>query len=684
MRKSYTILQEANNAFKKKLYCNALKLYEEAAKKYDRKLVETNIKLCKKYLEEKKISNKNFDPITNYLLSNSGEIKLSKREKDGIEEKIQQLKNQKSETLPVKKVDTIPSDWPEELKLAPLPDGPNDFSWYTEYRYKNENKVNENHGELGLSIIIPTFNRHRILDITLACLTHQKTDYNFEVIVADDGSKENLLNTIRKYEEKLDIKLVRQRDYGYQLCAVRNLGLRAAKYELVSILDCDMAPSKTWVQSYMEELIKCEDIALIGPRKYVDTHEVTPEQIINDSSLISNLPEVRTNSDVGNKKLGEISVDWRLEHFKKTENLRLCDSPFRYFSGGNVAFSKKWLNIIGWFDEEFTHWGGEDNEFGYRLFRAGCFFKVVHGGIAYHQEPPGRENETDRAAGKAITIKIVQEKVPYFYRQLVPIERAKIHHTPLVSIYVPAYNCENSIKKCVDSALNQTVVDLEVCICDDGSTDNTLQILKENYTNHPRVKFITTTNGGIGSASNNAVRLCRGYYIGQLDSDDYLEPDAVEICLSEFFKNRALACVYTTNRNVKPDGSLIANGYNWPEFSREKLTTAMICHHFRMFTARAWNLTSGFDEKIANAVDYDMYLKLSEIGPFKHINKISYNRVLHGQNTSIKNLKQQKDNHFTVVNESLRRQSKYNFQYLPKSDKSNCRKYKWAIPHTVN
>ncbi len=180
------------------------------------------------------------------------------------------------------------------------------------------------------------------------------------------------------------------------------------------------------------------------------------------------------------------------------------------------------------------------------------------------------------------------------------------------------------------------------------------------------MRVATQTNGGIGRASNTAVRMARGYYIGQLDSDDYLEPDAVELCLKEFLADQNLACVYTTYRNVNPDGSLIAKGYNWPLYSREKLTTAMIAHHFRMFTARAWYLTEGFDENITNAVDYDIYLKLSEVGPFKHINKISYNRVLHGENTSIKNQAIQKKNHYLAVNNSLKRQGILNFNYKEK------------------
>jgi chondroitin synthase len=312
------------------------------------------------------------------------------------------------------------------------------------------------------------------------------------------------------------------------------------------------------------------------------------------------------------------------------------------------------------------------------LYRGGCYFKAIHGALAYHQEPPGKENETDRDGGKLITNKLVTQKVAYIYRKPEKIEDGTIKTVPLVSVYIPAYNCSKYIERCVNSALMQTITDLEVCICNDGSTDDTLEVLNRLYDNNPRVRIMTQKNGGIGKASNSAVKMVKGYYIAQLDSDDFLEVDAVEICLNEFFKDNKLACVYTTNRNIDGEGKLIANGYNWPEYSREKLTTAMICHHFRMFTIRAWNLTSGFDEVISNAVDYDMYLKLSEVGPFKHVNKICYNRTLHGENTSIKKLALQKENHFKVVNASLERQSALNFEYLAINNDDACRKYKFT------
>ncbi|MDO2291853.1 glycosyltransferase [Escherichia coli] len=678
-----SILNQAINLYKNKNYRQALSLFEKVAEIYDVSWVEANIKLCQTALnlseEVDKLNRKaviDIDAATKIMCSNAKAISLNEVEKNEIISKYREITAKKSERAELKEVEPIPLDWLSDLTLPPLPESTNDYVWAGKRKelddYPRKQLIID-----GLSIVIPTYNRAKILAITLACLCNQKTIYDYEVIVADDGSKENIEEIVREFESLLNIKYVRQKDYGYQLCAVRNLGLRAAKYNYVAILDCDMAPNPLWVQSYMELLAVDDNVALIGPRKYIDTSKHTYLDFLSQKSLINEIPEIITNNQVAGKVEQNKSVDWRIEHFKNTDNLRLCNTPFRFFSGGNVAFAKKWLFRAGWFDEEFTHWGGEDNEFGYRLYREGCYFRSVEGAMAYHQEPPGKENETDRAAGKNITVQLLQQKVPYFYRKKEKIESATLKRVPLVSIYIPAYNCSKYIVRCVESALNQTITDLEVCICDDGSTDDTLRILQEHYANHPRVRFISQKNKGIGSASNTAVRLCRGFYIGQLDSDDFLEPDAVELCLDEFRKDLSLACVYTTNRNIDREGNLISNGYNWPIYSREKLTSAMICHHFRMFTARAWNLTEGFNESISNAVDYDMYLKLSEVGPFKHINKICYNRVLHGENTSIKKLDIQKENHFKVVNESLSRLGIKKYKYSPLTNLNECRKYTW-------
>lgn len=670
---------QARELYKQGKINEAYEAYIQLGQIFGQNIVQYQLDIIRKNhnIEPKETAlfDNSLDDATKILLSNSGKEKLSDNEFSSLISSWKQKTAKKSEDADVKKVDTIPKDFPKDLVLAPLPEGVNDFEWMIKRNKLKTVSKSFNQSRIGLSVIVTTFNRSNILGITLACLVNQKTKYPFEIIVADDGSSEELIHTIREYEKYLDIRYVRQKDNGFQASATRNMGLRLAKYDFIGLLDCDMAPNPLWVESYLNELVKDDNLTLIGPRKYIDTHGLLSSEFLDNPLLLESLPEVRTNNNVAGKIEGEISIDWRLVHFKQTDNLRLSDSPFRFFAAGNVAFAKKWLEIIGYFDEEFNHWGGEDVEFGYRLFRYGSFFKTIDNVMAYHQEPPGKENETDREAGKEITLGMMREKVPYIYRKLLPVESSHINKIPLVSIYIPAYNCASYIQRCVDSALNQTVVDLEVCICNDGSTDNTLDVITSLYGNNPRVKIISKENGGIASASNAAVKACSGYYIGQLDSDDYLEPDAVELCLKEFLKDKTLACVYTTNRNVNPDGSLIANGYNWPEFSREKLTTAMIAHHFRMFTIRAWYLTDGFNEKIENAVDYDMFLKLSEVGKFKHLNKICYNRVLHGENTSIKKLGIQKNNHFIVVNQSLQRQGIKAYSYEAADTDDSSRKY---------
>ena len=80
----------------------------------------------------------------------------------------------------------------------------------------------------------------------------------------------------------------------------------------------------------------------------------------------------------------------------------------------------------------------------------------------------------------------------------------------------------------------------------------------------------------------------------------------------------------------------------------------MIVHHFRMFSYRKYSLISGHDLTLENAVDYDFYLKLSSISKVKHINKICYERVIHGKNTSVQKANLQRQNQKKSVLNNLK------------------------------
>ena len=98
-----------------------------------------------------------------------------------------------------------------------------------------------------------------------------------------------------------------------------------------------------------------------------------------------------------------------------------------------------------------------------------------------------------------------------------------------VSVVVPVYNAEKYIRSCVDSALNQTLKNIEVIIVDDCSTDNSLNLCRELYGNNDRVKiFQQPVNHGPGAARNAGIREASGEYIAFLDSDDEIMPEHLQ------------------------------------------------------------------------------------------------------------------------------------------------------------
>lgn len=103
---------------------------------------------------------------------------------------------------------------------------------------------------------------------------------------------------------------------------------------------------------------------------------------------------------------------------------------------------------------------------------------------------------------------------------------------PLVSVIIPAYNAENTIESTMSSALSQTYSNIEVVVVNDGSIDNTENVLISKFENDSRVRVITQNNQGVSVARNTGIEQSTGEYIVFLDSDDYLENDFVSKLVS--------------------------------------------------------------------------------------------------------------------------------------------------------
>lgn len=104
--------------------------------------------------------------------------------------------------------------------------------------------------------------------------------------------------------------------------------------------------------------------------------------------------------------------------------------------------------------------------------------------------------------------------------------------SPLVSIVVPVYNVGTFARPCVKSLLAQTYENIEVLIINDGSTDNTIEAIREVVGDDPRVKILNKENGGLSSARNYGTERCAGDYIMYVDGDDLIAPRAVELMVA--------------------------------------------------------------------------------------------------------------------------------------------------------
>lgn len=112
-----------------------------------------------------------------------------------------------------------------------------------------------------------------------------------------------------------------------------------------------------------------------------------------------------------------------------------------------------------------------------------------------------------------------------------------------VSVIIPVYNAEKYLRECLDSVVNQTLREIEIICVDDGSTDNSLAILREYEARDTRVKVLTQENQYAGVARNNGMSLAFGKYYIFWDADDFFELDALELMYARCEEYQADICI---------------------------------------------------------------------------------------------------------------------------------------------
>ena len=142
---------------------------------------------------------------------------------------------------------------------------------------------------------------------------------------------------------------------------------------------------------------------------------------------------------------------------------------------------------------------------------------------------------------------------------------------PKVSVIMPVYNTEKYLRECLDSVVNQTLRDIEIICVDDGSTDDSLEILHEYEAQDERVKVLTQQNQYAGAARNHGMSIAAGEYMIFWDADDFFESDAIEQMYKRAVKDKADICLCGSDRFDAKTGEYSAMPWmlNLQEIKRE-------------------------------------------------------------------------------------------------------------------
>lgn len=215
---------------------------------------------------------------------------------------------------------------------------------------------------------------------------------------------------------------------------------------------------------------------------------------------------------------------------------------------------------------------------------------------------------------------------------------------PLVSVVIPAYNSALYITRTVESALTQTYTPLEVVIVDDGSSDNTVEVIANAFGHDHRVRCIRQANAGPSAARNRAIYEARGEFVHFLDADDFLLPTKIEKSYALFCQQPEIAVVYGHGIPVMADGVTIIpqeqpplpSGWVFCDWLIGRMSggTYGVTPTF-MVRRDALLTVGGFNETQRAAEDWDLWLRLASRYPFAALDEplVYYRRLTSGLHT---------------------------------------------------
>ncbi len=206
------------------------------------------------------------------------------------------------------------------------------------------------------------------------------------------------------------------------------------------------------------------------------------------------------------------------------------------------------------------------------------------------------------------------------------VEYKKFKYNPLISFIVPVYNVPKKLlDECINSLLEQSYENFEICICDDCSTNKeTLDALKE-YEKNSKIKIVyRKTNGMISKSSNDAVKIAKGEFIVLVDNDDTVEKDALYFIVEALNKDNNIDMIYSDEDKLDYNGKRLEPHFK-PDYSPDTFMCLNYICHLTAIRKEIFDKLGGFRSRYDGAQDYDLFLRVTDItNNIYHIPKILY------------------------------------------------------------
>lgn len=206
---------------------------------------------------------------------------------------------------------------------------------------------------------------------------------------------------------------------------------------------------------------------------------------------------------------------------------------------------------------------------------------------------------------------------------------------PKVSLITTVYNRARYLSQAIESVLAQSFTDFELIIWDDGSTDGSLELAQEYAQKDQRIRLIASEHQGRSKSLFDAHALALGEYVAWVDSDDILDPTALEDPITILDTHKKIGMVYSNHDIIDEQGRHKGLGRRCQiPYSQHRLLLDFMTHHFRVIRRSVFELAGGINTVFTCAVDYDLCLRLSEVTEIYHLPLSLYRYRVHEESIS--------------------------------------------------